>query len=205
MAPAPWDRLAIERRAAADFFSTVTAEEWQQPSCCAGWSNRDVLAHLVDGAQSTPGRFIRTFVSSGFSFDKFIAKGLVRQAGRPVPDLLADWASLLDRHTQPAKAMVGEAVVHAEDIRYALGHGVIGHDPDNVRFVADNYVAAGAPIKGKGRAAGLRLVATDTEWHHGDGPVVEGPLLALVMAVAGRKQAYAELSGEGLSRLGSRH
>jgi hypothetical protein len=45
---------------------------------------------------------------------------------------------------------------------------------------------------------------TDAEWSHGTGPEVSGPILALVMAMTGRKAALDDLSGEGVSTLRSR-
>ena len=54
---------------------------------------------------------------------------------------------------------------------------------------------------GKQRAAGLRLVATDAEWSHGEGAEVRGPLVSLLMAVSGRGEALDDLTGPGLVRL----
>ena len=48
------------------------------------------------------------------------------------------------------------------------------------------------------------LSATDTDWTHGDGPEVRGPMIALVMAMTGRPQVLDDLSGEGVATLRSR-
>lgn len=52
--------------------------------------------------------------------------------------------------------------------------------------------------------AGLTLKATDQDWTHGNGPVVEGPLLSLLMAMTGRSAHVVDLTGEGLPILRSR-
>jgi hypothetical protein len=54
------------------------------------------------------------------------------------------------------------------------------------------------------RAAGLRLRATDIDWVSGDGPEASGPAEALMMALAGRITALAELHGEGAQLLADR-
>jgi hypothetical protein len=48
------------------------------------------------------------------------------------------------------------------------------------------------------------LKATDTEWSHGSGPEVAGPIVSLVLAMTGRKAALDDLSGDGVAELRSR-
>lgn len=55
----------------------------------------------------------------------------------------------------------------------------------------------------KKRIDGLTLKANDTEWSHGSGPEVTGPMLALLMAMTGRK-VTDQLSGDGVGTLSSR-
>jgi hypothetical protein len=56
----------------------------------------------------------------------------------------------------------------------------------------------------KRRIAGVTLKANDVEWTHGEGPEVVGPMIAIVLAMAGRTDAHRDLSGEGLATLTSR-
>ncbi len=53
-------------------------------------------------------------------------------------------------------------------------------------------------------ARGLRLVATDITWSAGQGPEVTGPATALLLALAGRPLALADLDGPGLATLAER-
>lgn len=57
------------------------------------------------------------------------------------------------------------------------------------------------PIRGALRARGVRLVATDLDWSRGSGPEVTGPAEALLMAMAARPCALADLEGPGKSTL----
>ena len=76
--------------------------------------------------------------------------------------------------------------MHAEDIRRPLG---LRHDYPlaAVTAVADFYAGSNVLIGGKRRVVGLTLRATDTDWSHGSGPAVEGPALALLLAMTGRR------------------
>jgi hypothetical protein len=99
--------------------------------------------------------------------------------------------------------MLGETIIHAEDIRRPLG---IRHEytTDALVQVADFYKGSNLIIGGKRRIAGVSLRATDTTWSHGTGPEASGPMLAIVMAIAGRTVALTDLTGDGVATLRSR-
>ncbi len=103
----------------------------------------------------------------------------------------------------PKLSWLGEALVHAEDIRRPLG---IAHDYPlaSVTAVTEFYAGSNVLIGGKRRVTGLTLKATDTDWSHGSGPVVEGPAVALMLATTGRKQALDDLTGPGVETLRTR-
>ncbi len=103
----------------------------------------------------------------------------------------------------PPATMLGEVIVHSEDIRRALG---IKHayPTEAVVQVADFFKGSNLIIGTKRRITGLKLTATDTQWSTGDGPEIEGPILALVMAMTGRKAATSDLAGEGVETLAAR-
>ena len=69
---------------------------------------------------------------------------------------------------------------------------------------ADFYKGSNLLIGSKKRIEGLTLSATDAEWSHGTGPEVAGPILSLVMAMTGRKEALDDLTGDGATTLRSR-
>ncbi|HWD24226.1 MAG TPA: hypothetical protein VG368_02070, partial [Acidimicrobiales bacterium] len=90
-----------------------------------------------------------------------------------------------------------------EDIRRPLG---LEHRAPEAALVtiANSWKSSNILIGAKRRIAGVRLRATDSEWSHGDGPEVVGPLNALVLAMTGRKGAHGELTGDGLAVLAIR-
>ena len=73
--------------------------------------------------------------------------------------------------------------------------------------INERHLVRLVPLHGSGqkkRIAGLTLRATDTEWSTGSGPTVEGPAQQLLLAVAGRRPALDQLSGDGLATLRAR-
>jgi hypothetical protein len=70
--------------------------------------------------------------------------------------------------------------------------------------VANFYKGSNLIIGAKRRITGLTLQATDTDWTHGSGPLVSGPMLSLVLAMTGRKPALVDLGGDGVTLLRSR-
>jgi hypothetical protein len=99
--------------------------------------------------------------------------------------------------------MLGEAVVHGEDVRRPLG--VKREYPsETLVMVADFYKGSNLLLGARRRISGLRLEATDATWTSGDGLEVTGTLLSLILAMTGRRRAYADLAGEGSATLAAR-
>jgi uncharacterized protein (TIGR03083 family) len=201
-----WDTIAAERGALAEDLAGLTDERWNTPSLCSGWTVRELVAHQSGTASLTPPTFLVRFAGSGFNFDKFTRREIQRHLGATPEETLAEFKSL--QHSTksppgPKASWLGETIVHSEDIRRALG---IQHKypADAVVTVADFYKGSNLLIGSKSRIAGLTLRATDARWSHGTGPEVSGPILSLVMAMTGRKQADDDLAGDGVATLRSR-
>ena len=99
--------------------------------------------------------------------------------------------------------MLGEALIHTEDIRRPLG---IKHDyptADVVRCL-DFFKGSNLIIGAKKRIDGLTLQATDASWSHGSGPTASGPAHSLLMAMTGRAPAVDDLEGDGVQTLRGR-
>ena len=201
-----WTLIHPERDALATDLSGLDAARWQTPSLCAQWTVREVLAHMTATAAMTPARFFGTFLGSGFNFTSMTDKGVQGALGDSAVQTLAHFKAQAASTTSPPGPMdswVGETIIHAEDIRRPLG---IAHTyaPAAVLRVADFYKGSNTLIGAKNRIAGVTLRATDTDWSHGSGPEVTGPLLSLVMAMTGRAVALDDLEGPGLEVLRSR-
>ena len=206
MADSPWPLIHAERAALADDLSGLDSAAWQTPSLCARWTVQDVLAHQVSTATLTPLTFLSSLASSGFRFQAFAAKGIDRYgAGSPEATLSAFRAVQTSTSAPPGPktSWLGEALVHSEDIRRPLGI-TRDYPLEAVTRTLDFYAGSNALIGTKKRIAGVSLRATDTTWSHGDGPLVEGPAMALLMAATGRTAFLDDLTGPGVEVLRGR-
>jgi uncharacterized protein (TIGR03083 family) len=203
-----WPVVHDERAAlAADLTSASLGEDqWSGPSQCEGWSVRDVLAHMTATANMTPAAFFPKLIASGFSFDKVQQKGIAAERGASGADALSRFQAVVGSEKKPPgpkDTVLGETLIHAEDIRRSLGMQHAYPD-DALVEVADFYKGSNLIIGTKRRIDGLALWATDTGWSHGTGPEVTGPMLPLLLAMAGRRCALTELSGDGVATLRER-
>jgi uncharacterized protein (TIGR03083 family) len=154
----------------------------------------------------TPTKFVLKMLGTGLRFEAFTAKSIAAETAGTPADTLAEFrrvATSTSAPPGPVDSWLGETLVHAEDIRRPLG---IAHTypPDALVRVADFYKGSNLLIGAKSRIAGLSLRSTDTAWTIGSGPEVTGPMLALVLAMAGRPAGLDDLSGDGLETLRER-
>ncbi|MFF0463766.1 maleylpyruvate isomerase family mycothiol-dependent enzyme [Streptomyces mexicanus] len=201
-----WPLIHAERAALAADLADMTGEQWQTPSLCAGLTVREVLAHLTAGASLNAVRWMAGVIRCRFDFDKQVAMRLAEQVGRTPAETLERFRRVVPSTTKPplpAVAMLGETIVHGEDIRRPLGIRR-AYPTEVVTRVAEYYQGSDLVVVAKGRIDGLQLVADDGPFATGSGPLVSGPTLALVMAMTGRATYCDELEGEGAELLRSR-
>jgi uncharacterized protein (TIGR03083 family) len=201
-----WSMIHTERAAVADMIEQLTPDQWQQPSLCAGWTVGMMCGHIVLAAEQTPGNFMKGMLSNGFAFNRYMNKETSARAGTGKEEVvrrLRARTTTTNKPPAPAAAMLGEIVVHGEDIRTPLG---LSRDvpPEALNACLDMYKKASFPVGGRKRIDGLRLVATDTGWTHGSGPEVSGPALPLILAMTGRGAGLDALSGDGVATMRQR-
>jgi uncharacterized protein (TIGR03083 family) len=206
MSANPWPVIHAERQALFADVDPLSEQQWSTPSLCADWTVRDVLAHMTATAKMTPPKFFGKFIGSGFRFNALQAKDVAAERGSSATDTLARFKQQVGATTHPPgpiDAMVGEMVVHGEDIRRPLG---ISHkySDEALTTSADFYRKSNLLIGAKKRADGLTLRATDVDWSAGTGPEVTGPLASIILAITGRRAGLDDLSGDGLATLTGR-
>ncbi len=95
-----------------------------------------------------------------------------------------------------------DCVIHHQDIRRPLR---LPREVPADRLVEALDFSLPAPVlPSRHNAAGVRVVATDLDWQHGDGPEIHGPGESLLMALAGRADALSDRQGAGLETLSAR-
>jgi len=206
MAADIWPTIHAERQALIADLADLKPEQWTTATTCGHWNVHQVFGHLVSLAKMSPPKFIAHFAGSGFNFEKYAEKGVAAEtADGPEASLAAMSAAVTKTSAPPGpkETWLGEHFVHGEDIRRALG---IKRDypTDQVARTLVFYAGSEPIIHGKSRVAGLTLKATDADVTIGTGPIVEGPVMSLLIATSGRKSALDELSGDGVTTLRSR-
>ncbi|MFJ3704048.1 MULTISPECIES: maleylpyruvate isomerase family mycothiol-dependent enzyme [Streptomyces] len=201
-----WPLIRSERAALADDLSRLSDAQWATPSLCSELTVREVLAHLTAGASLDTVRWMAGVIRCRFDFDRQVAMRLAEYLGTTPAGTLQRFRSIVPSRTKPplpVVAMLGETIVHSEDIRRPLGiHR--DHPIETVTRVADHYRNSDLVLPAKQRIRGLRLVASDGPFAAGAGPLVSGTTTALVMAMAGRASYLGELEGDGVGVLRER-
>lgn len=201
-----WPLVHQERAALADDLAGLTEEQWATPSLCEGLTVREVLAHLTSAATLNGLRWLTGVIRCRFDFDAQVAMRLAEQMGTSGAETLARFRTVTRSTTSPPlpkPAILGEAVVHGEDIRRPLG--IVSDRPiTTLTRVADYYQGSDQVVIAKSRVQGLGLQATDGPFVSGTGPLVRGSTLALIMAMTGRSAHLAELTGDGVEILRER-
>jgi uncharacterized protein (TIGR03083 family) len=201
-----WKYIHGERAEMVETLTALSADQWAAPSLCDGWTVQEATGHILAAAEQTPLNFYKELISAGFKFDVFTDRA-AKRLGAIGPDELIRRIQARTTTTNhppaPVMAMLGEIVVHGEDIRRPLG---LQHRTPEAALVAlaDNYKKSNLLLGAKRRIAGLKLNATDSDWVWGDGPQVSGPLISLIMAMTGRTGADRDLTGEGVVTLQGR-
>ncbi|MTD17157.1 maleylpyruvate isomerase family mycothiol-dependent enzyme [Nakamurella sp. YIM 132087] len=192
-------------RLAADL-TGLADDRWTTRSLCGDWTVEQTLAHLTSGASIGTLRWIGSIVGARFDADLHNARRLAEHRGTAPELTLRRYRSIVTSTTVASghmPAWLGEIVVHGQDIRHPLGIRTVP-SVDASAAVAEFFVSRNFTVNSKKAVTGLSLTATDGPFHHGTGPEVVGPTIALVMAMAGRHAYLDELSGPGLPVLRER-
>lgn len=191
----------------------LTPDQWLTPSLCTEWRVVDVAAHLAWAPVLGAGAGAVAMVRHGFSMNRMIARSAVGWSARgreAILDQLRDNARTGARPIgMPEVAALADAVVHGLDVRRPLG--LPGNvPPEALAPLADFTLGTPWPMNAvvggsaRRRIAGVRLVATDSDWMHGDGPEVRGTAEALLLLLYGRAPRADELVGPGAQVLAGR-
>ncbi|MEV0025168.1 maleylpyruvate isomerase family mycothiol-dependent enzyme [Streptomyces atroolivaceus] len=201
-----WPLIHTERAALAADLADLSDDQWATPSLCTGLMVREVLAHLTAGASLTSVRWLAGVIRCRFDFDKQVAMRLAEQLGATPAETLERFRRVVPSRTKPplpAVAMLGETIVHAEDIRRPLGlHR--DYPTETVTRVAEYYQGSDLVVLAKGRIGDLQLVADDGPFKTGVRALVSGSTLALTMAMTGRAAYLDDLEGGGVELLRER-
>jgi uncharacterized protein (TIGR03083 family) len=178
-------------------------EQWAAPSLCAGWRVREVVAHMTMPFRMTLPRFVAGMVRARGNFNR-----MADRAARADTARLSDaqlLASLRDNVAHPWKPPGGGAVgalshdvIHGMDISVALG---LARRPpaDRIGLVLAGMRAKHLQFFGVD-LSGVRLEATDLDFHLGEGAPLRGTAADLLLVTCGRRVPAEFLDGAPAAR-----
>lgn len=200
------EMAAAERADLADLLESLTPEQWESPSLCAGWSVRQVAAHVVGYESLGLGGVVLLMFRNGLRLSRANAARLEEVAGWSAERIVAEFRDHLRPHgvTAAFGGRVGltDCIIHHQDIRRPLG--LPRTIPEERMRVVLDFAPRARALPAPANMRGLRCVATDLDWSHGRGPEVRGPAEALLLALAGRAAALDAIDGDGAEELGRR-
>lgn len=200
--------IAAERRAVADMLESFSDEQWDAPSLAAGWTSKNVIAHLLmEFRYSIPQIAWRMLKARG-NFNKVADEIAKADAAKlSTGEMVALIRANLDHKFKPPgagyDAPLSDWMIHGLDIRRPLG--IEREIPaDRVRVVLDTAAGPKARKFYGNDISGVRFEATDVDWTHGAGPTVTGPAQDIALVLSGRPAGFDRLSGDGVAVLRSR-
>jgi uncharacterized protein (TIGR03083 family) len=196
--------IARLRHQFADRIVALDETAWDEASWCSGWQVRDVLAHLVRNAESTPWSLMSDLLRGGLRPDHSVDRAAKRLRRVPVPELADRLRRAADERLGSGGASkpfgMGDVVVHTADAFRPLDEDVVVL-PDAAATVLDAYWDRARFVVHAAPHRGHRLVATDFAWSRGSGTEIRGRTIDLVLFVANRRQVVPWLEGPGLAEL----
>jgi uncharacterized protein (TIGR03083 family) len=173
----------------ADLLAALEAKDWDAPSLCPGWRIREVVAHLTMPARWSRPAVLAGLARSGFRWHAFADRAARRDARLPTSDLVTALRSdRLAAWRPPGGGVQGalvHAVIHSLDVTVPLG--AERPPPERLRLVLDALTGT-ASLKHFGvDIADVELRASDVNWTHGSGRVVNADAQTLVLVLSGRQ------------------
>ena len=201
--------VAAERLSLCDALDGLDAGRWSTASLCAGWTVREVVAHLTLPTRTSLARMVLEMARARGDFDRMADRTARRRAARYQPrSLVAQLSGTADSPrrmpgSSPMDPLV-DVLVHAQDVCRPLG--IQRRMPVTAAAAVLDHVTASTFFGAPARLGGLRLAATDCAWTHGpaDSPEVRGGTQDLLLAATGRAAGVDGLTGEGVAVLRSR-
>ncbi|MGH3353963.1 MAG: maleylpyruvate isomerase family mycothiol-dependent enzyme [Nocardioides sp.] len=185
-----WRHIDHERTAVADLLESLPDGAWGTPSLCAGWTVRDVGAHLTF-AHARIRDVIWPALRTGLRYDAMIDYAARRSPldQQEIVAILREFVG--SRRRAPFVTELEpliDILVHAQDICVPLG---IDHamPVDAAAAAADRVLGMRGMMRLWEPPGGVRLLATDIDWSWGEGSVVEAPMRDHLLTLTGRSVA----------------
>lgn len=206
-----WSTVDTQRGRIADLLDTLTPQDWRHPSLCAGWTVRDVAAHLAM-QPVTFGAGLRGLLRHPGNVNHMINMTAKDRAAEPTDRLVAGIRATVGNH-RPNPGLTNlealiDIVVHGADIAVPLARE-LPVPPEAAAVAASRMWACQETRRGRKKLrvfrgvpfGRYRFTATDTDWSVGEGPEIRGPIVSILLVLTGRPAGLAHLTGAGTGTL----
>ena len=195
--------VAAERGAQVELYASLSEEEWDSPSLCAGWRVREVLAHVTMPFRYSLPRVAWEIAKARGSFDRMADRRARIDARQLSTGQL--WESLRDNVEHPWSPPGGgplgalsHDVIHGLDVSTALGRDDAA-SPSRVGMVLAGLRPKQVAFFGVD-LGGVELRADDLDWSYGRGEPVHGRAQDLLLLLCGRQLPAGRLTGPASTR-----
>lgn len=199
------DMIAAQRTELAEVLTGLPESGWDEPTLCAGWRVREVVAHITMPFRYGRGRFALELARSRGRFNE-MADRLARRdaAAMSSAGLAASVRSNVGHPWQPpgggAAGALAHDLIHGLDITVPLGLAVLPVPEERLRPVLPGSLADRS-VKFFGTDLdGIELRASDMDWTLGSGVPLTGAAADLLLVLCGRTLPPGRLNGEPATR-----
>ena len=194
---------AAERQAQVDLLSSLSEEQWDTPSLCAGWRVREVIAHTTMPYRYSMPRFVLERARARGRFHRMADRAAHRDAAAlSSRQLLTCLRDNVEHPWSPpgggALGALSHDVIHGLDVSTALGRDDVA-SPERVAVVLGGLQPKQLTYFGVD-LTGVQLRATDVDWTHGAGEPVCGRAQDLLLLACGRAVPAGRLTGAAAGR-----
>ena len=202
------DMIAAQRAELAEVLAGLPGSSWDEPTLCAGWRVREVVAHITMPFRYGRGRFALELARSRGRFNEMADRAARQDAAVLSPVDLTEAVRSNTRHPwkPPGGGYAGALahdLIHGLDITVLLGL-TVRVPAERLRPVLPASLDDRS-VKFFGvQLDGIELRADDMEWSLGSGAPLEGAAADLLLVLCGRTLPAGRLSGEPADRF-TRH
>lgn len=212
-ANAVWGAIDDQRTRTADVLEQLTAEQWDHPSLCQGWTVRHVAAHLTMQQQRVRDavafvahnpRMLRSLTLNATIHDSAVLQARLLSNQEIISRIRAMIGSRRHNAFVTPLETLTDILVHSQDIAIPLGLNLTMRPGPSTLAATRRWDTRGtwlARVSARLPLDGYRLTATDADWTRGQGPEIAGPIGALLLLLTGRRAALEQLTGEGADAL----
>ena len=198
------DMIAAQRAELAEVLAGLPEPGWDEPTLCAGWRVREVVAHITMPFRYGRGRFALELAKSRGRFNEMADRTARQDAAALSPMDLTEAVRSNTGHPwkPPGGGYTGALahdLIHGLDITVPLGLA---------RLVPEERLRPVLPASLDDRSVkffdadldGIRFQASDMDWSLGSGAPVEGAAADLLLVLCGRTLPPGRLTGEPSAR-----